>query len=66
MLTAPTAASWPELGRGLREPRPPAHAAPVGCGGWHVSSAELREGLMVVEHDHDQAAEMLLEFLSFE
>ena len=38
------------------------------CGGWHESSAELRGGLQVIEHEWPQGfdCELLMELVSFE
>lgn len=68
MLTAPTA-PWPEAQTADDgSARLACDPAPVGCGGWYASSAELRGGVEVIEHDDWPSAgnDTLWDVLSFE
>lgn len=68
MSTAPTA-PWPQAQTADDgSARLACSLVPVGCGGWYVSSAELREGVQVIEHDGWPHADndTLWDVLSFE
>lgn len=47
--------------------RPGSRSTASWCGGWHESSAELRRGLEVIEHDWPLGSdsEALMELVSF-
>jgi hypothetical protein len=68
MLTAPTAPWTPAQTAVEGSTRPACDPAPVGCGGWYASSAELRQGVEVLEHDGwpDAGNDTLWDVLSFE
>jgi hypothetical protein len=64
--TAFAAAHPAQAGRAAAQA--PARRAAFWGGGWHESSAELRRGLQVIEHDWPAGTdcELLMDLVSFE
>jgi hypothetical protein len=67
MFPAPAAVIFPMVASLLPQAGDHGGSAAVWCGGWHESSAELRDGLHVIEHapSDDAEADLLMAVVCF-